>query len=66
LPDIGLIGGITGSVVGVGGLVVSLWKVRNDRTSGVSSSAREQRRDTVADRDSLIDQFQEALASERE
>lgn len=56
---------LAGAFVAVGGLVISAIKVRADKGKGVSESEQTSRRDTIDDRDSLIDQFQEALDSER-
>lgn len=62
MADVGAITGILGSVVAVGGFGLTVWKTRNDKKAGVSTDERETRRDTVEDRDRLIDQFQEELA----
>jgi TolA-binding protein len=50
--------------------IAAIWGVRNSRKMNVSGDEREarhdeqeQRRDTVADRDSLIDQMQEQLGN---
>lgn len=48
---------------GLGGLagVAALWRVVVDRSRGVSSDEREVRRDTIADRDSLIERLERRL-----
>lgn len=56
---IGTVSGISAIVVTVGGLVVSWRRARSDREVGVSTVEQTNRRDTVADRDALIDQIQE-------
>lgn len=66
MVDVGTVTGIGGSVVAIGGLLVTLIKTRADRQLGVSASDREDRRDSVSQRDSLIDQLQEEIKSERE
>ena len=56
---VGAATGITGSIVAIGGLVYTLLKNRTDRSLGLASAESTNRRDTVSDRDSLIDQLQE-------
>lgn len=59
--DVGVFSGVTGSLVAIGGLVITLWKTRGDRKQGVAQVEVESRRDTIADRDALIDQHQEDI-----
>lgn len=66
---------ITG-ILGAGGILgglAALWQARNSRRQGIAGDEREarrdeaaQRRDTVADRDALIDQLQEDVAALRD
>jgi len=65
---------VTG-VLGAGGLLTgaaALWAARNSQRDGVNGDAREarrleaeQQRDTIADRDALVDQLQEDVGSMR-
>ena len=55
------IGAAVGAVAGLAGAVVAIWRARIDARTGVSSDERaarreeaEDRRDTIADRDSLL------------
>lgn len=64
--DVGVFTGISGSVVALGGLGITLWRTRNDKRAGIRSNELETRRDTISDRDALIDQFQEIIKTERE
>lgn len=61
--EVGTITGILGSLVAVGGVIITIIRTKNDRAAGISTADRETRRDTIADRDSLIDQLQENLAA---
>lgn len=58
---IGIITGVLGSVVAVGGLILSWRKAHHDEADGISTNERESRRDTIADRDAFIDQYQEDM-----
>lgn len=51
--------GITGSVVAIGGLIYTIIRAQNDKNRGIIADANEGRRDTIADRDGLINQLQE-------
>lgn len=53
--------GLLGTVVGLGGLYVSLRKQRRDEADGVTEQETVMRRDTIADRDAFIDQYQEDM-----
>ncbi|MGX9349396.1 hypothetical protein [Microbacterium sp. KNMS] len=50
---------VSTSIVGIGGTVIAWRRLRIDKKHGVTTDEREMRRDTVADRDALIDQLQE-------
>lgn len=57
--DLSWLTGVSGVLVAVGGLALTLWRTRSDIRMGVSADDATTRRDTVADRDALIDQLQE-------
>lgn len=65
MADVGAITGILGSVVAVGGLIITLVRTKHDRDIGVTTEERASRRDTIEDRDSLIDQIQEEMREMR-
>ena len=54
-----------GALGGVLSGLAALWGVRISKRAGVAGDEREARRDTVADRDGLIDQLQEDIAGMR-
>lgn len=56
-----LIAGASTSIVAVGGFVLTWRRFTADRRRGVATDERELRRDTIADRDALIDQMQEEM-----
>lgn len=62
----GLFSGITATLISIGGFLHSIWKSKWDINKGVTEQKGAERRDTVTDRDSLIDQLQEQVESERE
>lgn len=61
-----LITAIASGVVGIAGTIITWRKVIADRKAGVATDEREQRRDTIADRDALIDQLQDDMRDLRD
>lgn len=57
---------LVSALVTVGGLIHTIIKTRSDARQGISQHEQVVRRDTVSDRDALIDQFQEIVKTERE
>lgn len=62
--DWGIVSGVTGTLIAIGGLWVSGYKAKKDKDLGVADKEQVARRDTVADRDRLLDQVQEMLDKE--
>lgn len=59
--DWGVITGIVATLISVGGFSVTAWKTKKDANLGVTDKEQVERRDTVADRDALINQLQETV-----
>lgn len=56
---LGTVTGISGTLIAIGGLAVTLIKTQGDRAVGVASVAEEERRDTIDAYDRLVNQLQE-------
>lgn len=63
---IGVVSGVSGTVLGLGGLFVALRRASADKTLGVSTEERLRRRDTIEDRDNYINQLQEDVKDLRD
>lgn len=61
-----LVAAVVAIFVSLLGLAHTIWRSRKDVKQGISEHEQAGQRDTVADRDALINQFQEMLKDERE
>lgn len=51
---VGTVSGISATAIAIGGFILTWRRASADRKSGISSAENEGRRDTISDRDSLI------------